>query len=313
MEKMKFDPGTYTATCFGFTYTLGSAAIAAEMKLVDLDKNRIGKVTYSPDVLDLITACIMAECLYGVPAVSGDEPGTLILHPVWDQESLTSADKAGERFGRYVPGKESPDWKLENEVPYVTSYQSMALRAVGALTTIEDSPIGSPQFKIQSKTIHWATEFKPESMLGIEVKFLVHLTMESKQKFTLVLQDRSVLIHPTIGHGNVYYHNTTLETHGTAPLDEDTLALQIFGVLNTYTGLTYEKVQEFFDQKMDWTEIEDGLPNECQNVKFVQAHYNDATELYEFTTGNGLYKDGRFWDPSTSQPVEATKWKPRKY
>jgi len=69
-------------TINGFNYTLGNAAIVADMKLVALDENQISKVTYNPNVLDLTTACVMAECLYGVPAVSGDEPGTLILNPM---------------------------------------------------------------------------------------------------------------------------------------------------------------------------------------------------------------------------------------
>ena len=312
MEKMKFDPTTRTATCYGFNYSLGSAAVAADMKLVELDENQIGKVTYNPDVLDLITACIMAECLYGVPAVSGDESGTLILHPECDEEYSTTPDIAGDTFGWYVPNKQSPAWKPENEVPYVTPYASMALRAVESLKNIEVSPIGSPQFKIKSKMVNWGTEFNPDCMLGIEVRFLVYLTMESGQKFILTIRDRSVFIYPEIAYGNVFYHNTTLDVHGTTPLDEDILALQILGVLNMYTGLTYDKVQEFLDLKMDWTEIEDGLPNECQNVKFVQAHYNNATGLYEFTAGNGFFKDDRFWDILTAQPVEVTKWKPRK-
>ena len=313
MEKMKFDPTTRTATCYGFNYSLGSAAVAAEMKLVALDKNQIGKVTYNPNVLDLITACVMAKCLYGIYGVDAppeDELGTLILHPECDEEYSTKPDIAGDTFGRYVPDKQSPAWTPENQVPYVPPYASMALRAIESLKDIEVSPFGHPQFKIKSKMVHWGTEFNPDCMLGIEVRFLVHLTMESGQKFLLIIRDRTIFIYPKTE--NAYFHNTTLDVHGTTPLDEDILALQILGVLNMYAGLTYEKVQEFLDLKMDWIKIEDSLPKESQNVKFMQAPYNNATGLYEYTAGNGFYKDNRFWDVSTGQPVEVTKWKPRK-
>lgn len=310
MMMMEFNPDTYVGTYQGNTYEIGAAALAAGMRLTDVGEDNVGTVTFNPDVIDVRTACVMAGCLYfAEPKVEGDQAGVLKLYPAPMSWFSEACHIPGSMVAPYISDKSSPSWKPETQVPYITPYMWMALNAIPTFKVSTETPVGPTGLIVKDIKVVWSTEFNPNCMLGIEVRFSVRLTMESGPNFILSIQDRATRVHYQKDWWCV--PTTVLELGPSTHIDQDLYRTQLLTVLKMYTDLTYGTVQEYYNGGHDWVEVEDGMPEEWQDVKYISRCYDDQAGEYVHMAVNGYYLEGRFWDRITSQPAaEVTKWKP---